>query len=100
MKEKTTERIDIEKLLEDGKIIQIKPQGYSMYPLLLPGRDEVQIEKTDITKAKRGDVLLYQNDRCQKKRKKLFHRESSICDFQPDMADFTAFSSCNFPNNT
>ena len=59
MKEKTTERIDIEKLLEDGKIIQIKPQGYSMYPLLLPGRDEVQIEKTDITKAKRGDVLLY-----------------------------------------
>lgn len=59
LKEKTTERIDIEKLLEDGKIIQIKPQGYSMYPLLLPGRDEVQIEKTDITKAKRGDVLLY-----------------------------------------
>ena len=59
MKEKTTERIDIEKLLEDGKIIQIKPQGYSMYLLLLPGRDEVQIEKTDITKAKRGDVLLY-----------------------------------------
>ena len=30
-----------------------------MYPLLLPGRDEVQIERTDITKAKRGDVLLY-----------------------------------------
>ena len=59
MKEKTTERIDIEMLLEDGKIIQIKPQGYSMYPLLLPGRDEVQIEKTDITKVKRGDVLLY-----------------------------------------
>ena len=30
-----------------------------MYPLLFPGRDAVQIEKTDITKVKRGDVLLY-----------------------------------------
>ncbi len=23
-----------------GNIIRIKPQGYSMYPLLIPGRDE------------------------------------------------------------
>ena len=30
--------IDIVKLLEEGKTIQIKPQGYSMYPMLLPGR--------------------------------------------------------------
>lgn len=59
MKEKESERVDIEKLLEEGNIIQIKPQGYSMYPLFLPGRDAVQIEKADITKVKRGDVLLY-----------------------------------------
>lgn len=59
LKEKETERMDIEELLNEGKIIQIQPQGYSMYPLLFPGRDAVQIEKTDITKVKRGDVLLY-----------------------------------------
>lgn len=59
LKEKETERMDIEELLNEGKIIQIQPQGYSMYPLLFPGRDVVQIEKTDITKVKRGDVLLY-----------------------------------------
>lgn len=59
LKEKETERMDIEELLNEGKIIQIQPQGYSMYPLLFPRRDAVQIEKTDITKVKRGDVLLY-----------------------------------------
>lgn len=52
-------RIDIEQLLEEGKIIQIRPQGYSMYPLLVPGRDEVLLEKTNPHRAKRGDVLLY-----------------------------------------
>lgn len=52
-------QIDIEQLLEEGKILQIRPQGYSMYPLLVPGRDEVILEKTDPSRAKRGDVLLY-----------------------------------------
>ena len=33
------EQIDIEQLLRDGYTIQIKPQGYSMYPMFVPDRD-------------------------------------------------------------
>ena len=29
--------MDIEKLLEQGKRLRIKPRGYSMYPLIVPG---------------------------------------------------------------
>ena len=36
-------RPDLEALLQDGNIIRIRPQGYSMYPLFLPGRDEALI---------------------------------------------------------
>lgn len=72
---------DIEKLLAEGNIIQIKPQGYSMYPLLVPGRDEaivapvngvrVEAENStlsapdgmDIAGLKRGDVVLYRRDK-------------------------------------
>ena len=32
--------IDLEQLLTDGFDIKIKPQGFSMYPLFFPGRDE------------------------------------------------------------
>ena len=35
---------DIEKLLQEGNNLCIKPQGYSMYPLFVPGRDEAIIE--------------------------------------------------------
>lgn len=51
--------VDIEKLLRKNKAIQIRPQGYSMYPFLVPGRDEVIIESVDPHKIKRGDVILY-----------------------------------------
>lgn len=73
---------DIEQLLAEGNIIQIKPQGYSMYPLFLPGRDEAIIapvarvdvaagvpmngEKQDFvdpSRLKRGDVVLYRRDK-------------------------------------
>lgn len=71
---------DIEQLLAEGNIIQIKPKGYSMYPLLVPGRDEaivapvgdkssVKVEGdtavrmyTDADGLKRGDVVLYRRD--------------------------------------
>ena len=53
------ERVDIEKLLQDGNAICIKPQGYSMYPVLVPGRDEVIIEPVAGKKLRRGDVVLY-----------------------------------------
>lgn len=55
--------IDIEQLLTDGKTIKIKPQGYSMYPLFFPGRDEACIERTDFSSLKRGDVILYRRDK-------------------------------------
>lgn len=56
------EGIDAVKLLEEGKVIQIKPQGYSMYPMLLPGRDSVLLSKVDQRKLRRGDVVLYRRD--------------------------------------
>lgn len=53
---------DIEKLLINGNTVQIKPQGYSMYPVLVPGRDEVIVAPVDTDKIKRGDVVLYRRD--------------------------------------
>lgn len=64
---------DIEKLLAEGNRIQIKPQGYSMYPVLVPGRDEAIVapvreegsgerDFTHVSKLKRGDVVLYRRD--------------------------------------
>lgn len=60
--EQTGKKIDIEELLAEGKCIQIKLQGYSMYPLFVPGRDEVIIERCDPAGVRRGDVLLYRRD--------------------------------------
>ncbi len=54
---------EIEKLLQEGKNICIKPQGYSMYPVLVPGRDEAIIEPVDTTKLRRGNVVLYRRDK-------------------------------------
>lgn len=56
------ERIDIEEALREGKSIQIRPQGYSMYPLLVPGRDEVILHAADPAKLRRGDVVLYRRE--------------------------------------
>lgn len=52
-------KIDLEKLLNDGAIIRIKPQGYSMYPLFIPGRDEALIQQIPIGYLRRNDVVLY-----------------------------------------
>lgn len=51
--------VDIEAVLREGRAIQIKPEGYSMYPLFVPGRDEAVIEPLSDRRLKRGDVLLY-----------------------------------------
>lgn len=40
-------KIDLEQLLQEGNIIRIRPQGYSMYPLFIPGRDEALTDPTD-----------------------------------------------------
>ena len=57
------EYTDIEKLLQEGKNISIKPQGYSMYPTLVPGRDEVIIEPVAGKMLRRGDVVLYRREK-------------------------------------
>jgi hypothetical protein len=50
--------IDIIPILEENDI-KIKPQGYSMYPLFVPGRDYAVITKADPAALKRADVVLY-----------------------------------------
>lgn len=54
--------VDLEKLLKEENIIRIKPQGYSMYPLFIPGRDEALIEAVTPSELRRGDVALYRRD--------------------------------------
>lgn len=53
---------DIEKLLQDGNSISIKPRGSSMYPTLVEGRDSAIIEPVRMEELKRGDVVLYRRD--------------------------------------
>ena len=60
--EKEIQGQNIEEILESGKAVQFKPQGYSMYPVIVPGRDAVIVQKEDPAKLKRGDVALYRRD--------------------------------------
>lgn len=53
---------DIETLLSQEHSVQFKPQGYSMYPLFVPGRDEAVVAPVDPQQLKRGDVVLYRRD--------------------------------------
>lgn len=53
---------NIEELLKGGKSIRIHPQGYSMYPLFVPGRDEAVIAPVRTERLKRGDVALYRRE--------------------------------------
>lgn len=63
MEQKPLQKTDIEKLLIEGNIIQLHPQGYSMYPMFVPGRDEAIIAPvSDPSELKRGDVVLYRRD--------------------------------------
>lgn len=55
---KDEQSIDLISLLEEHNI-QIKPEGYSMYPLFVPGRDSAIIAKSGTKRLKRGDVVLY-----------------------------------------
>lgn len=54
-----TAHLNLEQLLQDGCILRLKPQGYSMYPLFIPGRDEALIEQVPISSLHKGDVALY-----------------------------------------
>lgn len=61
-KDNTNSQTDLEQLLRDGNIIRIKPQGFSMYPLFIPGRDEALIQQVPVTSLRQGDVALYRRD--------------------------------------
>ncbi len=54
--------LSIEGLLAEGNRILIKPRGYSMYPLFVPGRDEALITPVEAKALKRGDVVLYRRE--------------------------------------
>ena len=58
---KAEDKISPEALLTEGKSIQIKPQGYSMYPLIVPGRDSVVIAPATAAFYRRGDVVLFRS---------------------------------------
>ena len=53
------DKIDLEKLLRTGTPVGFYPQGTSMYPTIVPGRDSVIVEPIADTILKRGDVLLF-----------------------------------------
>lgn len=61
--DKIMEKMNPEELLRGGKSISVSPEGYSMYPLLVPGRDRVLIEplssKGGAGHPKRGDIVLF-----------------------------------------
>lgn len=54
-----TGKADIEQLIREGRTVQIFPEGTSMYPMLVPGRDEAVIGPADIRSLRRGAVILY-----------------------------------------
>ena len=58
----SSSKLDLEALLQDGNIIRIRPQGYSMYPLFIPGRDEALIEAVSADTVRKNDVVLYRRD--------------------------------------
>lgn len=53
---------NMEELLSKGNHIQIHPEGYSMYPMFIPGRDQAIIAPSDTFKLKKGHVVLYRRD--------------------------------------
>ena len=54
---------NIESLLADGHAVQFAPQGWSMYPLITDGRDQVIVVPAKGHKLRRGDVALYRRDK-------------------------------------
>ncbi len=54
--------VNIEDMLSGGQSIQIKPEGYSMYPFITPGRDTVIIKPVGSYIPKRADIVLYRRN--------------------------------------
>ncbi|MBR4341840.1 MAG: S26 family signal peptidase [Lachnospiraceae bacterium] len=58
-----SEKTDIEQLLRSGTPVGFKPQGNSMHPTIVNGRDSVIIEPLGNRKLKRGDVALFRRSK-------------------------------------
>ena len=54
-----SEKKNIEELLREGIPVGFKPQGNSMHPTIVQGRDSVIVEPLGDRKLKRGDVALF-----------------------------------------
>ena len=52
----------LEPLLRDGCELKISPDGMSMYPFLVGGRDEVFLCSKEKKPPKRGDICLFSRD--------------------------------------
>jgi hypothetical protein len=57
-----TGKQDAEALLRSGSTVQLPPTGWSMYPTIVPGRDQAVIAPAEGHAPRRGDVLLYRRD--------------------------------------
>ena len=53
------EKKDLEVMLRSGTPVGFFPQGNSMRPTIVPGRDSVVVEPLDEKRIKRGEVLLF-----------------------------------------
>ena len=51
-----------EDLLRSGKTIEMSPRGWSMYPLIVPGRDKAVIAPTDGKNLKKLDIALFRRE--------------------------------------
>ncbi len=56
-------KVHADELLRQGKSVQLPITGYSMYPLLVPGRDRVILAPADHMPYRRGDVMLYRREK-------------------------------------
>lgn len=50
----------VEPLLKEGHTFRFSPQGSSMFPFIMPGRDSVLVGRADPGSLKRGDIVLYE----------------------------------------
>ncbi|MDO5154831.1 MAG: S24/S26 family peptidase [Eubacteriales bacterium] len=57
--EEKKETVNVEALLAKYGTIQMAPKGYSMYPVIVPERDQVILKQADAMPLKRGMVVLY-----------------------------------------
>ena len=56
------EKKNPEALLRSGKTIEMSPHGWSMYPLIVPGRDRVILSPVKDWKLKRLDIVLFRRE--------------------------------------